>query len=480
MSGMRYDAGRAKTAVMLMLGCLLVVAGCAVGPDYVKPEVGLGPLHNAEAVASRPSVPEEPPLDQWWMGFRDPQLTRIIERVFKQNLDIQASLERIAQARAGAKASGAKLLPTLDANAQATYERASLEDPLAAVASTIGFPRYMEVYSAGLSASWEVDLFGGLRRQEEAASAVAGAAEAMHAGVRISIAAEAADTYFRIRGDQAQLQVIGARIANETDLLAMLKEQRSHGLATDREVAQGEALLAHTQGMGTLLRIDLEMQLNRIDVLMGVQPGTYAKELSVASAIPAVPRITAQSSDFLRRRPDVIAAERELAAANARIGAALAGYYPAISLSGLLGYEAFTVGNLFKNDTFQPIGILGLRWRLFDFGRVDAEVAQADAATREALIRYRQVILRAAEDVENACVSLVQLEAYRQDVTKQINALTQVYEDSKTAYQAGMIPLTDVLDADRQLLVAESELPHAQAGAARAAVHLFRSLGGGW
>jgi NodT family efflux transporter outer membrane factor (OMF) lipoprotein len=338
----------------------------------------------------------------------------------------------------------------------------------------------MEVYSAGLSASWETDLFGGLKRREEAALAMAAAAEAIHAGVRISIAAEAADAYCRIRETQAQLQVAETRIANDTGLLAMIQEQRAHGLATDREVAQGEALLAHAQGTVPLLRIELEAQLNRIDVLMGAQPGTHADALRVPSALPVAPRITAQSADLLRRRPDVIAAERTLAAANARIGAALAGYYPELSLSGLLGYESFTASRLFTSDTLQPVGILGLRWRLFDFGRVDAEVAQADAATREALIRYRQVVLRAAEDVENACVALVQFEAYRQDVARQIKALTQVCEQSKEAYRAGMIPLTDVLTADRQLLAAASELPRAQADATRAAVRLFRSLGGGW
>ncbi|MDR0476873.1 MAG: efflux transporter outer membrane subunit [Desulfobulbaceae bacterium] len=471
-----------KITVALIFACLAALAGCAVGPDYVKPKVALNPLHNAEAVASRPSVAKEPPLDQWWMGFGDPHLTKIIERVFKQNLDIRASLERVAQARAVAKAAGAKLLPTLDANAQVMRERMSLDNPLAIIATSAipDFPQTSNLYDVGLGASWELDLFGGLRRQKEAALAMAAAAEASQAGVRISVAAEAADTYLKIRGDQAQLQVIQNRIANDADLLAMLKERRSYGLATDREVAQGEALLAHTQGEVTLLRMDLEAQLNRLDVLMGAQPGTYASELKAPSAIPTAPRITAQSADFLRRRPDVIAAERELAAANARIGAAVAQYYPTISLSGLLGYESLTTGNLFQGDTFQPLGIAGLRWRLFDFGRIDAEVAQANAATREALIRYRQAILRAAEDVENACVALVQLEAYSQNVTKQITALTQVYEDSKTAYQAGMIALTDVLDADRQLLTAEGELPRAQTDAARAAVRLFRSLGGGW
>jgi len=470
-----------KPTVTLVLVCLLTLAGCAVGPDYVKPTMELGPLQNAEAVAARSAGAGEPSLEQWWQGFGDPQLTRIIERVFKQNLDIQASLERVAQARAAARVAGAKRLPTVNASAQAMYERASLENPLAAMAEQFpGFKRNMEMYDVGVGASWETDLFGGLKRREEAALAMAGAAEAMHAGVRISVAAEAADTYFKIRGIQAQLRVAEVRITNDIDLLAMLKEQRANGLATDRDVAQGEALLAHAQGTVPLLRMELEAQLNRLDVLMGAQPGTYAAELRVPAAIAVAPRITAQSSDLLRRRPDVIAAERNVAAANARIGAAIAGYYPEISLSGLLGYESLSLSRLFSSDTFQPLAMVGLRWRLFDFGRIDAEVAGADAATREALIHYRQVVLRAAEDVENACVSLVQFEVYQQDVTRQIKALTKVYDESKAAYSAGMVPLTDVLTADRQLLIAASELPRAQADAARAAVRLFRSLGGGW
>ncbi|MDR2710342.1 MAG: efflux transporter outer membrane subunit [Burkholderiales bacterium] len=472
-----------KAAALFLLAGLPVLTGCAVGPDYVKPETTLTPLHHAEAVAARPAVAEEPPLDQWWQGFNDPQLTQIIERVFRQNLDLQASLARVDQARAAAKASGAKLMPTIDASAQALRERMSLENPIGLIAENTmpGFPRTSNLFDAGIGASWEVDLFGGLRRQEEAALALADAAEAMHAGVRVSVAAEAADTYFKIRDNQAQLKVIENRLDNDTRLLEMLRERRVHGFATDREVAQGEALLAHTQGEGTLLRIDLGAQLNRLDVLMGAQPGTYADGLNSSSTIPAVPQIkAAPSSDFLRRRPDVIAAERQLAAANARIGAAVAEYYPSFSLSALWGYESLTAGNLFKSANAQTQGLLGLRWRLFDFGRIDAEVAQADAATREALARYRQAVLSAAEDVENACVSLFQLEAYHQDVARQIDALTRVYEDSEMAYRSGLIALTDVLDADRQLLAAESELPRAQADAARAAVHLFRSLGGGW
>jgi len=251
-------------------------------------------------------------------------------------------------------------------------------------------------------------------------------------------------------------------------------------MATDREVAQAEALLAQARGMVPLLRIELEAQLNRLDLLMGAQPGTYAEELAAPAPLPNVPPISVTSSDLLRRRPDVIAAERAMAAANARIGAALAGYYPKLSLSGLLGFESLSPSRLFKSATFQPMAIAGLRWRLFDFGEIDAEVAMANAATREALARYRQTVLRAAEDVENACGALAQREVHGQEVVNQINALTRARDESQEAYRSGLIPLTDTLDADRQLLVAEEDLPRTRTDAARAAVRLFRALGGGW
>lgn len=464
-----------------LLACLLALAGCAVGPDYVKPTATLAPLRNVNAVEARAAGPAAPRLDQWWTGFGDPRLTGIIERVLNQNLDLKASMERIAQSRAVARAWRAQLLPAFDANAQVIAERQSLESPIGAIAQAFpGFDRNAELYDIGIGASWEIDLFGGLLRHEEAAKAEAGAAEAMHAGIRVAVMAEAADSYFRIRGDQAQLRVVEAQIATDAELLELIRLRNVHGMATDREVAQAEALLAQAQGNVPLLRIDLEAQLNRLDVLMGAQPGTSAGELAASAALPAVPQIATKTSELLRRRPDVIAAERNLAAANARIGAAVAEYYPKLSLAGLLGFESLTPDHLFRRATFQPVGVAGLRWRLFDFGRINAEVAHAHAATREALVRYRQAILSAAEDVETACATLVQLELRLQDITRHIGALTRARDESREAYQAGLIALTDVLVADRQLLVAKSDLPRTQADAARAAVRLFRALGGGW
>jgi outer membrane protein TolC len=184
--------------------------------------------------------------------------------------------------------------------------------------------------------------------------------------------------------------------------------------------------------------------------------------------------------DVLRRRPDVIAAERRLAASNARIGQAIAEYYPYVSLSGLLGYEAFRPANLFKASTYQPLGAAGLRWRIFDFGKVSAEVTQAKGASAEALALYRNSVLHAAEDVENSFTSLTQLEAHRQELLKEVDALTRARDASLDAYRSGVSPLTDVLDADRQLLVAQDELMKTRADAARAAVGAFRALGGGW
>jgi outer membrane protein TolC len=200
------------------------------------------------------------------------------------------------------------------------------------------------------------------------------------------------------------------------------------------------------------------------------------------AAIPVAPGVPTDDPpvDVLRRRPDVIAAERRLAAANARIGQAVAEYYPKISISGLLGFEAAAPDRLFKAATYQRQGGAGLRWRLFDFGRVDAEVAQARGAEAEALARYRQSVLRAAEDVENAFTALTQLEARQDELSREVAALKRARDLSQSAYLGGAVALIEVLEADRQLLTAQDQLAQTRADAGRAAVQSFRALAGGW
>lgn len=461
----------------------LWLSACTVGPDYRRPIVPLVPLHNVAAVAERNVASSAPPLDAWWTGFRDPELSRIVRRALNQNLHLAAALARVEQARAAARAAGAQLLPTLDATAQGSKVHESLYSPLGAIArNQPGFNRDQSLYDIGAAASWEIDLSGGLRRGAEAATAEAEAAEAEQLGTHISVAADVADTYFQIRGDQARIAVAQHQVETDQHLVQLVQLRFHRGLATDRESAQADALLSQARASLQPLRIDLEAQLNRLDVLMGAQPGTYAAKLRVPTAIPAAPAITGvdQPRALLQRRPDVIAAERRLASANAKIGAAIADYYPKLSLSGLLGFESLEGGRLFQAATFQPSAVAGLRWRLFDFGKVDAEVAAAKGADAEALARYRQAILQAAQDVEDAFDALVQLEAHSHELQQEVAALTQARDSSQKAYAGGVIPLTDVLDADRQLLSAQDELAHTQADTDRAAVRSFRALGGGW
>lgn len=470
-----------RVAAIIAVG--LGISACTVGPDYKKPDITLAAFHNSAAVAARNAGHPAAPLDAWWTGFDDPELVCIIHRALRQNLDLAAALARVEQARAVARGAGAQLLPTVDATAQAAKTHESLESPTGAIARHLpGFNRNPSLYDVGAAASWEIDLFGGLRRGTEAATAEAEAAEAEQLGTHISVAADAADTYFQIRGDQARIAVADRQIDTDQHLLQLVRLRFGRGLATDREGDQAAALLSQAQASLQPLRIDLEAQLNRLDVLMGAQPGTYAAELKAPAGIPEAPAIPGaeKPADLLRRRPDVIAAERRLASANARIGEAIADYYPKISLSGLLGFESLSADHLFRAATFQPSAVAGLRWRLFDFGKVDAEVAQAKGADAEALARYRQSILHAAEDVENAFTSLVQLEIHTRALGREVAALRRARDSSEKAYAGGVIPLTDVLDADRQLLSAQDELARTRADTDRAAVGSFRALGGGW
>jgi NodT family efflux transporter outer membrane factor (OMF) lipoprotein len=471
---------RQKAASLLLAAAL---TGCSVGPDYHPPTTAFIPFHNAAAVSIRNPNGPPPPLDHWWTGFNDPLLVTVVERALSQNLDLAASLARVREARAAAASAGAQLLPTVDLDARATVEHESVESPLGAIGRAFpGFNRDQREFTVGPEASWEIDLSGGLRRSARAAREEAQAAEADQAGTRITVAADAADAYLQIRGYQARLAVAQQQIDTDGHLLTLLHARQQAGEADGREIAQGEALLQQARASLPPLRIGLEAQSNRLDVLMGAQPGTYARALSQPADIPAIPPISANDPplDVLRRRPDIIAAERRLAASNERIGAAISDYYPKISLSGILGFDSLSVSHLFTAKAFQPIGTGAISWRLFDFGKVDAEVAQARGAKAQALAEYRQAALKAAEDVENALISLSQTETHVEELKAEVDALRRARDLSQRAYEAGSITLTDVLDEDRQLLAAQDELDANRADAARSAVGIFRALGGGW
>ena len=474
--------------VLLAGGCVLL-AGCRVGPDYLLPHVPQSQDYAQRSLLQQRKDPlPAPPLDAWWQGFADPQLIRIEQRVLGQNLDMAASLARVQQARAVAAYNQALRLPSGALEGQAVRQRQSLYSPEGELASAFpGYDRNQTLENLGAAASWETDLAGGLRRGQEAAEAEFQAAVASDLGVRVSVAAEAADAWFRYRGAQQRIAIAQEQIETEQRLLSIVNDRIQRGLGTLREQAEAQALVEQAQATVPPLRTESSLQLNRLDVLMGVAPGSSEKEL--ASVVPDPMLLPIQTpalgdiagpAQLMRRRPDVIAAERQLAASNARIGQALAQYYPDVSLSGLLGFESLASGQLFSSAAFQPQAVLGLHWRLFDFGRVDAEVVQARGANAQALAQYRLAMLRATEDVENAIVILVQLQRQRQHVDREVAAHQVARAAAEQAYDAGVAPLIEVLGEDRQLLVSRDQQAQLRAQDARSIVAAFRALGGGW
>lgn len=473
----------ALTSLCGALAAALVLSACTTGPDYRQPEFQDAPLHNVALLQQRQAAAPMPALDHWWDGFGDAVLVDIMNRVLAQNLDLSAALARVEQARATAQIAGARRLPEGDLNGQAARARQSLQSPLGEIARNLpGYQRTQNLFDLDAGASWELDLAGALKRGAQAADAELQAAQAQQAGVRISVAAEAADAYFRIRGAQARIALAEHQVKAASDLGEIVRLRLNDGLASVAETAQAEARIAQSRAVLPPLRTELERQLNRLDVLMGAAPGTYAQQLTQTAGSGSVPAIAiSQSSvDLMRRRPDVIAAERRLAASSERIGQAMAAWYPDLSLSALVGFQSLGAAGFLTANSLQAQGGLGLRWRLFDFGRIDAEIARAKGANAEALALYRKSMLGATEDVENAIMALVQLEQQSRDLAAQVDAQQRARGNAEEAYKGGVLSLAEVLTEDRLLLAAQDEMAQVHADNARAAVSVFRALGGGW
>ena len=418
------------------------------------------------------------------MGFSDPQLIRLVELALEQNLDLAQASARVVQARAGLGAADAALLPSGSVSGQAARAYQSVETPLGRVLNAQpGFGRYGDAYEMNAGASWELDLFGGLRRNREAALADYQASEAGAVATRLAVAAQTADIYISIRGLQTRLNVARQQAQTQQDLLATVNLLYNKGLAAELQVRQAVGALAQVRASIPVLEAALEAAMNAMDVMLGALPGTHRGELEAAGAIPVAPQIAATGSpgELLRRRPDLIVAERRLAASNARIGVAIAEYYPKLSLSGLIGSAtSVSGGNLFTSGASQASGALGLRWRLFDFGRINAQIAQAKEQEAESLIAYRLAVLKATEDVENAYSALVKREDQAVLLTQGVDSLSRARNASFAAYQKGVVSLIEVLQADESLLRATDARAQAQTESARAAVAAFRALGGGW
>jgi NodT family efflux transporter outer membrane factor (OMF) lipoprotein len=471
-----------RTLFMFVVASLS--AGCAVGPDYLRPDAPLPDRYLGQTAVEQRQATATADFIVWWGGFGDPQLTRFVTLALKQNLDLAQASARVAQARAGLGAAHAALLPSGNINAQGARAYQSVETPLGQVLnSRPNFDRYGNAYEANLGVGWELDVFGGMRRGREAALAEYQASEAGAAATRLAVAAQTADIYISIRGLQTRLDVARRQVQTQQDLLSTLNLLYGKGLAAELQVRQVEGALAQVRASVPVLEAGLDTAMNALDVMLGTPPGTHREELANAGVIPAAPQIapTGSPGDLLRRRPDLIVAERRLAASNARIGVAIAEYYPKLSLSGLIGSAtSVSGGNLFTSGASQAAGVLGLRWRLFDFGRINAQINQAKGQEAEMLAGYRLAVLRATEDVENAFSSLVKREDQAGILAQGVESLSRARGASFAAYQKGVVSLIEVLQADENLLRASDMRAQAQTESARAAVAAFKALGGGW
>ena len=459
-------------------------AGCAVGPDYVKPDAPLPDRFIGQTAMEQRAPTAVADLPTWWTAFGDPQLTNLVQLALKQNLDLAQAFARVAQARAGLGVANAALAPSGNVTGQAARAYQSVETPLGRVLnSRPGFDRYGNAFEADVNANWELDIFGGLRRGREAALADYQASQAGAVATRLAVAAQTADIYLTIRGLQTRLKVARHQVQTQEELLSTINLLYGKGLAAELQVRQAEGALAQVRASIPQLEAGMDAAMNALDVMLGSVPGTHRAELMEDKDIPAAPQIAVSGSpgELLRRRPDLIVAERRLAASNARIGVAIAEYYPKFSLSGLLGSATSVgAGSLFGSGASQSAGVLGLRWRLFDFGRINAQIDQAKGQEAEMLAAYRLAVLRATQDVEDAFSSLVKREEQAAALTQGVDSLSRARNASFAAYQKGVVSLIEVLQADESLLRASDARAQAQTESARAAVAAFKALGGGW
>ncbi len=458
----------------LTFGLLATLGGCTVGRDYARPDLPVAPAFRAEALG-KPVALEQ----GWWRAFGDPVLDRLIALGLSDNLDLAQAVARVSQARAMATVARAGRFPAIEATGSATGTRQSLEGPLGNVISRFpSFDRNAAQFDAGIIAAWEIDLFGGLARRSEAARADLMANQAGVIAARQMVAAEIADAYLLLRAAQTRLALAGERERDDLHLRDLVAMTVRAGIAPRRDLDLADAQLQETQGALPPLRLAAEAQMNRIAILTGQLPQNDRRDLERPAPIPAGESVAlGLPGDLLRNRPDIVVAELRLIAANARTGQSLSEYYPKFNLRALLGLQSRDLGALPTGGAVTGSGVFGLRWRLFDFGRIDAEIAAARGREAELLATYRLAVLRAAEDVENAGAARRERSAQLDAVRASVRSLEQSVSALQAAYRAGTVSLIDVLNAQRQLSAAMDREAETSADVSRTAVAIARAVG---
>jgi NodT family efflux transporter outer membrane factor (OMF) lipoprotein len=457
----------------LLTACLgLCVASCTAGPDYVPPSVPIAPSYRAAGGS-------EPIRAEWWRSFESEMLSRLQDEALVGNLSIEQALARVDQARAALGYQRANRLPAAQAEASVARARQSTNSGIGLLSRVIpDYPRTITDASIGVGATWEIDFAGGNQRRGEIARAGYNESVAAFDAARLSVAANLADAYWAWRSAvirHAQYRELVA-IARRQD--AILKGRVRLGHAPEQALLDAAAGLAELEAGLEPLAADIKLHEFRILVLLG-RP--VSQGLGIADALQGLPTVPNPAigipADLLGRRPDVVMAEQRLIAANAQIGLAMSEYYPKISLTALLGSQSAGLDKLPTPASLAFLAGAGLRWRLFDFGRVDAQIEGARGQTREALAAYRQSALQASADVE-ACFALLDSERTRLQRFEASRAGTAASLEIDTqAYKLGARSLEAILQSKRRLAEADLRVLAVHESALKSAVGCYRAMG---
>lgn len=469
-------AGPAARAAATLLVCAALLGGCnPVGPDFRAPQA---PASNAWTAPMDGGLrASSGDLASWWSLLGDAHLDDLIRRAMDGNTDKKSAVARVREARARRAEAGGELYPSVDTSV--TYERRrSAGGGNSPSASLLG----ADTFSAGFDASWELDIFGGKRRNIEQRQAELEASRDNLGNVMVTVLAEVARNYVEYRSLQARIGIAQSNVASQSATLELVQLRRDAGLSDELEVAQARYNLADTESRIPPLQTSLAAAGNRLAVLLGVPAGSLDAELAEAAPVPAVPPAVTvgMAADLLRRRPDVAEAEQNVVAANAAIGVATAELYPKLTLTGSIGLSALDLAD-FGSAASRTFAIgPSIQWNVFDAGRIRARIEASSALEEQVLAAYEGAVLQAYEEAENAMVAFVR-EQIRRDSLGQGTASARIAASlARTKYEQGVIDFQQVLDAQRAQLGFEESLAQSSAAVTTNLIALYKALGGGW
>jgi multidrug efflux system outer membrane protein len=453
---------------------VLFTTGCMVGPDYEEPVPPSAP----DFEYGKGAVTTDPVIVEWWRQFGDPVLDRLIDRAIDGNRDVRTAEALVRQARALYELDRFDLLPTVTAGAGYSSQ---LQSKVLFQNATRSQRQY-GFWSAGFDATWEIDVFGRVRRQNEAVEAEAGAIEANRRDVLVTLLAEVARNYFEYRGSRYQLEVARRNAKNQEDSLTFVTTRFQGGRGTELDVSRAKAELQSTLALIPPIDADALRAKNRLAVLLGESPTRFVLDAPPPVPLDKFPAMVAvgKPEDLLRRRPDIRRAERGLAAATARIGVATADLFPRLTFSGTFGAQSTNLAGLFQAGAGSYALGPSLTWAAFDLGRVAARIRAADAAADAELNRYEQSVLLALEDTENALMIVGRTRERREALVAAVAASEQAAKLADARYQAGAVDYLASLDAQRQVLSFQLQLSESQTRTLTSLIALYKALGGGW